>query len=177
MREDSPAAPLAPVLTTSLRTPLLTETLDPASILAVEDRDTILVEVRDTTLVVEDKGTILEEDKDTILEVVEVRDTTPEVTPATLSLSAMRTTNRTGHQVSVPSSPLSDDQPGRWRVVQQGRASPASLSRRPLWRRLRLQPWRWRWRLSASGARWEIGLVTKPHIVRVGGKFNRPDNN
>ena len=151
----SPAAPLGPVLTTSLRTQSLMETLDQASILELEAKDTTLeAEVRDTTL--EEDKDILEADKDTTLEVVEVRDTTLEVTLATLSLSAMRTTNRTGLQVSVPSSPLSDDQPGRWRVVQQGRASPASLSRRPLWRRLRLQPWRWRWRLSASGARWEI---------------------
>ena len=79
MREASPAVPLGPVLTTSLRTRLLMETSGRTSTL-----DTIL-EVRGTILAVVDRDTILAEDRDTTQGVGEVRDTIQEeVTPATL---------------------------------------------------------------------------------------------
>ena len=80
MREASPAAPLGPVLTTSLRTQSLMETLVRDSILEAEVRATIPAEDRATTPEMEGKDTILEV-RDTILE---VRATILEVIPATL---------------------------------------------------------------------------------------------
>ena len=60
------------------------ETLGQDSLLEVELRATILELEDKDTILVEDKDTTLEMDKDTILEVVEVRATILEVIPATL---------------------------------------------------------------------------------------------